>query len=121
MLEETGAGVRFGAGVCGVKDDTGETQVEVGVEGIEVDDWRGGEGSAALSTSADFPRGDGLYECFLNQFVVYQTQCCGKERGLPRRHNSDVPHERFGVFLGEVLEELDFHVHDRFVAEEVQA
>ena len=42
-----------------MKDDTGETQVEAGVEGMlkmEVDGWRGREGSAALSTSADFPR-----------------------------------------------------------------
>jgi len=42
-----------------MKDDTGESQVEAGVEGmlkIEVDGWREREGSAALSTSADFPR-----------------------------------------------------------------
>jgi len=53
VLEETGVGVGLGVGVCGTEDDTGETQVEAGVEGMlkmEVDGWRGREGSAALST-----------------------------------------------------------------------
>ena len=66
-------------------------------------------------------RGDRLRECLFNQLVVYQTQCGGKKRRFPKRHFLDVPHEQLGVFLGEVVvEELDFHVHDRFMAEEVQ-
>ena len=64
-------------------------------------------------------RGDGLCECFFNKFVVYQTQCSGKKRRFPKRHFLDVVHEQLGVFLGEVVvEELDFRVHDRFMAEE---
>jgi len=62
-------------------------------------------------------RWGGLCECFLNQLVVYQTQCSGEERGFPRSHSLDVLHKQLGVFLGEVVvEELNFHVHDRFVA-----
>ena len=67
-------------------------------------------------------RWDGPRECFLNQFFVYQTQCSGKKRGFSRSHSLDVPHEQPGVLLGKFfMEELDFHVHDRFVAEKVQA
>ena len=66
-------------------------------------------------------RGNGSWEYFLDQLVVHQTQCCGKAWGFPRSHSSDVLHEQLGVFLGEVVvEELDLHVHDRFMAEEIQ-
>jgi len=65
-------------------------------------------------------RGDGLCECLYNQLVVYKTQCRGIEWRFSRSHSSDVLHEPLEVFLGEVfVEELDFHVHDRLMAEEV--
>ena len=63
-------------------------------------------------------RGSGLRKCLFNQLVVYQTQRRGKEWCSPRGHSLDMVHQRLGFLPRKVfVEELNLHIHDRFMAE----
>jgi hypothetical protein len=53
-----------------------------------------------------------------DQPVVHQTQRRREESGLPRHRALDVVHQQLGILLGKVLvEDLDFHFHDRLMTE----
>ena len=65
--------------------------------------------------------GNGPCENSFNQPVVNQTERRGKDRRLSRRHSLDVLHQRLWILLGKVsVDELDLHIHDRFVTEKMR-
>ena len=96
--------------------------VQVQVQGQELSGWRRRRREWTVDRrwidGGGGPRtgGGGLWENFFKQLAVNQTQRRGKERRFLRRHFLDAVHERLGVLLGEVsAEELDLHIHNRFV------
>ena len=55
-------------------------------------------------------------ERFFNQFVVYQTQCCGKEGCFPGHHLLYAVNHQLGIlFDSSFVEKLDFHIQDLLV------
>ena len=57
-----------------------------------------------------------LRKSFFNQLVVDQAQSGGGKGRFPRSHSSDVVNQQLGIFFGNpFVEELDFHIKDRFM------
>ena len=77
----------------------------------------GSRKNLTLSTTAGArAEGCGFRKRFFNQFVIYQTQCCGKEGCFPRPHLSYAVNQQLGILFDDLfVVELDFNVQDLLV------